>query len=92
MKIPVYNMQGEQVREIELSPFIYEIEPNVSVMPKGDWACTAGVAPCAALGWWWCGVWPQAAQVHQGYAQENAPLGDSFGLGNQGAGWQNRGG
>jgi len=32
MKIPVYNMQGEQVREIELSPYIYEIEPNVSVM------------------------------------------------------------
>nr|WP_290667332.1 50S ribosomal protein L4 [Ardenticatena sp.] len=32
MKIPVYNMQGEQVREIELSPSIYEIEPNVSVM------------------------------------------------------------
>ncbi|MCZ7567553.1 MAG: 50S ribosomal protein L4 [Ardenticatenaceae bacterium] len=32
MKVPVYNMQGEQVREVELAPSIFEIEPNISVM------------------------------------------------------------
>lgn len=32
MKVPVYNMQGEQVREIELEPSIFEIEPNLPVM------------------------------------------------------------
>ncbi len=32
MKVAVYNMQGEQVDEVELAPTIFEIEPNIPVM------------------------------------------------------------
>lgn len=32
MKVPVYNMQGEQVDEVELAPSIFEIKPNIPVM------------------------------------------------------------
>ncbi len=32
MRAAVYNMQGEQVDEIELAPSIFDIEPNIPVM------------------------------------------------------------
>ncbi|MDQ7030238.1 MAG: 50S ribosomal protein L4 [Ardenticatenia bacterium] len=32
MKVAVYNMQGEQVDEVELAPNIFEVEPNIPVM------------------------------------------------------------
>jgi large subunit ribosomal protein L4 len=32
MRVPVYNMQGQQVREIELAADIFDITPNIPVM------------------------------------------------------------
>lgn len=32
MRVAVYNMQGEQVDEVELAPSIFDIEPNIPVM------------------------------------------------------------
>lgn len=32
MKVPVFNMKGEQIREIDLAPTIFDIEPNTAVM------------------------------------------------------------